>query len=149
MIDMLLSGLGFALSGAGLWGVALKLAARFGISWLAKTATGPIGSVVGAVAEGVVDIIVTLIKAVFGYIGKWVTDGLDYISKDFRAATVATAIAWSAFYIGQAMPSAPAQSPVAQAGQQKAKPAQQAQKQQPAPAAERKCYLPPFLDQLC
>jgi hypothetical protein len=160
MTDLLLSLLSYVIGpsaiGLGIWGIVLKIAARFGLSWITSAATGPVGSAVGAAAEGLVDLISWGVKGVLGYIGAWFAGGLDYLSKDVRAFSVLMLVAWGAYSYG--VHARPAPEPQQTATPANPAPAKilpklfsrsAAPRAKPVEDAPSGCKYPVFADQIC
>lgn len=101
MIDLLWTALSLLVPGAGalgLWGLALRLAAKFGLGWATAASTGPIFGLIAKLA----DFVLWIVKGVLGYAGRLIGRGLDVLASDVRAAVTAGLIAWAAFTLGGA-----------------------------------------------
>jgi hypothetical protein len=161
MTGLLLSLLGYVIGpsaiGLGIWGIVLKLAARFGLSWITSAATGPVGSAVGAAAEGLVDLISWVVKGILGYIGAWLASGIDHISKSVPAAFIVLSLSWGAYAYG--VHTRPAPEPQQTAAPAKPAPSRilpklfsKASAPRAKPRVEEEpsgCKYPVFADQIC
>lgn len=103
MITTILGLLGIAGWGSGalgLAGLALKLLGKFVPSVAESVLSNPITAAVGKVAEGFVDLILWVAKALLTWVGVRLGNAVDHITQNVWASALVMALCWGAYGLG-------------------------------------------------